>query len=905
MDRDSQRQNLRSTESSSCKDESYTLDASALPAGRPALACSTAAAPLADAFVTPLPCPRPPLETALSPPPFVVGNDVQIAYCPTAAGYGLTGTVAFTIALNDQLHSVFCQTLTGISDNQLNYLYGVIPSASGTIITAALSGNTATVKQLTKLNDTQVEEFIPLVQDAKFIVNTLAVEKARNSLVCMAYNDYQAAICPTGSYTGASASIPFVYQAFADTGTFIVPFSLKSSTGNQVAFTAINIPGLTGAKTTADSLAFAEAYKSLSCIYANDSITSTCCTGPSGAVLNLGYTNSVPVDTLPVLPSLSPRIGTFTVANETVFSTVSKSDANSLASSLALNALNCYFVNEDIAVACPTAGVASTYPLNNSVNTYWSATADMVTVPTGLTVDDVRLNTRILWPTAAPAGLTAGTLYYVNSATSSGASVSFKVNSATASHTDYQNSTLPFIDLLTSGTGATASILLDNTPGKYTYLLRGEVVRNDLTSSDTATTSEGVAILNSLLECYWVNSATAAYCPTAGFTGIDGNAYIIPASITASPGYSAFVDAGIIISYTSQADADAIAAEQARASLQCYYCNVRVDPTCTPPGATAWTDDQLPLSPDLFVPNCWSANATSGMPPGVVCSFLASTSQNTALSISNIPLKDKVEHTETCCYDSMPVYNTIFCTAGAERGASGLNSQDNFFLPSGTVVICATGPSGFSSHTGATAYTCGTSGSYFNQKQIDANNIAQDLVNSFVMCYYYNDAQTYAICPTGTIVAATGSVAAQTIVSMVSKSDANRIALSIAQSSVVCLDPTDFGITCAEITSTSNETSVAILGMTLKNQVAQSDCNTMTMTTTISGSASYAATQSGGATMVKLKICKADGTSADIIVPDFSGSGVPALADGGAAFFVTYAGPTGTTDGEAIAVVTT
>ena len=86
-----------------------------------------------------------------------------------------------------------------------------------------------------------------------------------------------------------------------------------------------------------------------------------------------------------------------------------------------------------------------------------------------------------------------------------------------------------------------------------------------------------------------------------------------------------------------------------------------------------------------------------------------------------------------------------------------------------------------------------------NPKQYEANVIAQELVNSFVRCYYLNEAVLYDTCPgpsdvpAATVKLKDGYVAPGTFVSTVSQEDANAIADNIAKSLLTCVTPDQVG----------------------------------------------------------------------------------------------------------------
>jgi hypothetical protein len=361
MDRDQQRQNKRNTVSGfSCTAGSELIPLQS-PTGRPGADCDPKpAAPVPFAAATPPPCP-PPLPVPLNlPPGLTVSNDTTTAYCPSTGGYSVTGTTASTVNVGEQQQIVLFTSLENITENQLNYLYEVVPTSSTAIIAAALSGATSTVINLTHLNYAQSEELIITIQDAKFTVNTLAVEQARNLLVCQVENSLQAAQCPSGAYFGPTASVPpglpYVPSATSSTGSVLVTFALTPTAGGQTAFTLLNIPSLTAAAAQANSLALAQAESTLRCVYGNAATAAACCTSEAPGN-NLGFTYCVPA-TGPTIPDSATAVGYFSVPQNTIFSVVSATEANSVARELSRNSLNCYFPSVGITATC--AGTGST-----------------------------------------------------------------------------------------------------------------------------------------------------------------------------------------------------------------------------------------------------------------------------------------------------------------------------------------------------------------------------------------------------------------------------------------------------------------------------------------------------------------------------------------------------------------
>jgi hypothetical protein len=358
MDRDQQRQNKRSTVSGFSCTAGAELTPLKSPTGRPGIDCEPEPlTPVPFPAVTPDPCPLPPPVPLNLPPGLIVASDQTTAYCPSTAGYSVTGTTAASVTAGEQQQLILFTALENITDNQLNYLFYLfetVPSSSTAIIAAALSGSTSTVVNLTHLNYEQSEELIITIQDAKFTVNTLAVEQARNLLVCQVENNLQSAVCPTSAYFGPTAAVPvglpYVPSATSATGSVLVTFALLPSTGGQTAFTLLNIPSLTAAAAQANSIALAQAESSLRCVFANAATAAACCTSQAPSN-NLGFTHCVPA-TGPSIPGSATAVGYFSVEADTIFSVVSATEANSVARELSRNALNCYFPSVGTTATC-------------------------------------------------------------------------------------------------------------------------------------------------------------------------------------------------------------------------------------------------------------------------------------------------------------------------------------------------------------------------------------------------------------------------------------------------------------------------------------------------------------------------------------------------------------------------
>jgi hypothetical protein len=147
----------------------------------------------------------------------------------------------------------------------------------------------------------------------------------------------------------------------------------------------------------------------------------------------------------------------------------------------------------------------------------------------------------------------------------------------------------------------------------------------------------------------------------------------------------------------------------------------------------------------------------------------------------------------------------------------------------------------------------------------EATQLAQNIVNSLVRCYYLNDLRKSDNCPNPEdFLVAGGLVAAGEVVSNISKEEANRLAKLIAESRRVCISPDQIGgagcastvILGASGTAGSNQDKIA----TVSISYAKQDCTftpTITMTTDIG---------SKNGRTYELTICDSEGVSKTINV---------------------------------------
>jgi hypothetical protein len=149
----------------------------------------------------------------------------------------------------------------------------------------------------------------------------------------------------------------------------------------------------------------------------------------------------------------------------------------------------------------------------------------------------------------------------------------------------------------------------------------------------------------------------------------------------------------------------------------------------------------------------------------------------------------------------------------------------------------------------------------------EATEIAQNLVNSFVSCYYFNDFQLGETCAVETdILLRLGSVAAGEVISQISKADANVRAKDIANSRTICVDENIIPIPGGGCSATVIQPIIEDNDFVDINiQFNPIECvftpevtyvNKLTLNTV---------------TIKKITVCTSAGASEDIYVPDFGG----------------------------------
>jgi hypothetical protein len=171
------------------------------------------------------------------------------------------------------------------------------------------------------------------------------------------------------------------------------------------------------------------------------------------------------------------------------------------------------------------------------------------------------------------------------------------------------------------------------------------------------------------------------------------------------------------------------------------------------------------------------------------------------------------------------------------------------------------------------------------EKQLMADDIAQNLVNSFVQCYFYNTAQVGKSCAAGLTLISAGYVEAGTFVSTVAQWDADRIAKSMADALTVCSAGGGGGgdANCSDEIFSEEEKTIG--GDTVTATLAGTVCNPTFTMTVIKGPQVYMREEAF--TMKQLTICDKDGNSFTGQIPFYPKDTYP-FVDGATAHIVIW-----------------
>jgi hypothetical protein len=174
---------------------------------------------------------------------------------------------------------------------------------------------------------------------------------------------------------------------------------------------------------------------------------------------------------------------------------------------------------------------------------------------------------------------------------------------------------------------------------------------------------QALALAMSQLDCYWENERQYGECQDRGLdangtevfkTGEPpawppGTIVYPPAAFPLSPVFSVEILAGMIVSKTSQADANAQALDLVNAQLSCRYCNKGLEPRCADP---VWDPEEDPAPVGVITLAeiaAWiaangavlSRDITLGVAPGLYCAESPGPAQEIADSLADIPVRNR------------------------------------------------------------------------------------------------------------------------------------------------------------------------------------------------------------------------------------------------------------------------
>lgn len=346
-DRDQQREDRRNEKEISSSPEKFRFEA---PADRPTDSCSVPEEVVPDVFIKPTPCPTPADPARLIPGALDIGNDELTLNCEDVEGLGPIGD-SVTLEKGAVTLQVYFTEIPDITSEQLDRIAKL--SEEQLALLADESTSIASIVQLTGMKESQATFFQERVSAVTLEVQELALTTAAALLACIWRNEEQTASCPVDALESPNYPEEGVVNPVV-----IAAGSVDSSESQE----------------DADALALEQAELELSCVWGNEEITVDC--------EQIGFTEAVPNDTELQGSAGRLRVGSFTIAANTVFSPDSQSEANEQARAQAELSLACFYINEEKVVDCDSQGFPGTvdFPVDASDNVGGSP----VTVPLGL-----------------------------------------------------------------------------------------------------------------------------------------------------------------------------------------------------------------------------------------------------------------------------------------------------------------------------------------------------------------------------------------------------------------------------------------------------------------------------------------------------------------------------------------
>jgi hypothetical protein len=269
------------------------------------------------------------------------------------------------------------------------------------------------------------------------------------------------------------------------------------------------------------------------------------------------------------------------VARGTVTSKIGQADANNQALQMARAALGCLEFNDEVVVNCQDAGYVDPVP-SDPPDTPGRRRIGVAVVGAGTLTGETKNAANLAARELALAGLDC---FYKNNTLE----VSCEDEEATRG----------------AYSGNPVSIG-ESRPGNPVTVPAGTFIVDSPGSSELTADTMARDNGRALLQCTFRNTQQIVRCPSVQVDGVD----MVPKSSA-----ELIVPAGLY-----EADSQAAADELARAlgllQLQCQYCNAYIPPTCVLPTYTLPAGGVVPAS---AITSDWSIDVTSGLAAGVVC----------------------------------------------------------------------------------------------------------------------------------------------------------------------------------------------------------------------------------------------------------------------------------------------
>ena len=313
--------------------------------------------PEKDVFIEPDVCPPLTEEALVVPTPLTIGNDEQTATCPTT---DQPGDVGAPVVVDADTFTDFFNfgSIEGINGNQLTFLSNL--SAGNRTTLADPTTTVAVIESITHLSTAQATFINTEVIALKANVDAIALASAESQITCVFENAIQSATCEDGGYpAGAYTNIT-------------VPAGEEDNVNNPSAVSAGDHTSAVS-QAEADAIAADVAISALLCYYGNDEVTVDC--------LDIGFGEAVPNDVAEVSYDGRWRVGSVTIAADTVFSGVDRTEATALATAIAQDSLVCFYVNDEVSTSCTAIGKTGTAGSAGDAET--GQPGNSITVPEG------------------------------------------------------------------------------------------------------------------------------------------------------------------------------------------------------------------------------------------------------------------------------------------------------------------------------------------------------------------------------------------------------------------------------------------------------------------------------------------------------------------------------------------